>query len=879
MARLFPDICPSIVKKAVSPLWLVVLLGSLAAWLWPIGIGGQMPAGGDVTRFFLGLMGFLTQELQAGRLPVWNDLWGYGFPAVGESQMGVFYPPHLFLYGLLPTETAYVVSLVLHTVLAGLGGWWLARQLGLSDRAAALAGLSWSASGFFVIHLPHPWAYTTGCWMPWAWGLGWGILTRDRLSPATWMAALSLVLVLQVLPGHFQLAFQTQVVLLLMAAWRSIDRSVVQIDRKGKGRVGWAPPRATATRRALAVALCVGAVFPLAALQIWPTARLAGLAASQRDFEYLSGFAATPFHLVGWVAPRWFHTSPIWRPLVWDPFHTSPEENLTYVGLVPLFLAILVIRREWLRDPVVRVLSITAAVSLVLSLGPYAPGFRWLIELPGFSFFRAPARWGATLSLAIALLAGKGVDAWNHWSVRQRSFVPLVWMSLAWIVLLLGIIELALWSGLTRNAPLSQAFQKLLDLRPWSDGLEFRELIVQARRTPLEPAGSLPTSAAKNPGTDDRPGARSFVEQRWHIHLGELGISLALMGSVLLIAGLDRIRPWNRRVPELLLLLAVVDLIMLSRLRPLQLAPLRPLVEQSPVLATLSRSPRGTRILDGSRNLPMLVGLNPVAAYRTLDLPVMVSLTSLASAPLWEERLRTPVRQAMRAVGVGVRVLDPTELTREESRNRHTDETPTIEIVSDPGLASWLSGPQGSGPQEDRSTRFGIMAADRPPPRAWFVPLTAGSPTDILDSEGGSPWRVLELFDAAIPLESHSESPSSLRIEVDVNQQGWVLITQLADPLWEASWEERGGENVTQLEILPAFRSGRGGGAWQRVLVSHAGPGTLHLQYRARDVERGAWVSLVSGLGWGVFLTILARSRNRAVEPGTLANTTRQASD
>ena len=76
-------------------------------------------------------------------------------------------------------------------------------------------------------------------------------------------------------------------------------------------------------------------------MQLWPTARLAELAGDQRDFEYLSGFAATPFHLVNYVAPGLFHRSPIWRPLVWDPFHTMPEESLAYIGLVPLFLAVM----------------------------------------------------------------------------------------------------------------------------------------------------------------------------------------------------------------------------------------------------------------------------------------------------------------------------------------------------------------------------------------------------------------------------------------------------------------------------------------------------------------------------------------------------------
>ena len=127
--------------------------------------------------------------------------------------MGVFYPPHVVLYGRMcsNTETAYVVSLVLHTLWGGLGAFWAARRMGISGVGSALAAFAWSTCGFFLIHLAHPWGYTTGCWMPWAWGLGWSILAPAGGPRGRAPFLLSLVLVLQVLPGHFQLAFQTQV--------------------------------------------------------------------------------------------------------------------------------------------------------------------------------------------------------------------------------------------------------------------------------------------------------------------------------------------------------------------------------------------------------------------------------------------------------------------------------------------------------------------------------------------------------------------------------------------------------------------------------------------------------------------------------------------
>ncbi len=260
---------------------ILLLIAGMMLWLWPIGCGGKMPVGGDVTQFFLGLMGVLGSALRQGRLPIWNELWGYGFPGIGESQMGVYYPPHLVLYGLLPAEWAYVASLLLHTLWGALGAWWAARRFGVTPMGSSLAAFAFSTSGFFVIHMPHPWGYTTGSWMPWAWGLAWSLLRSPGPNAAARLFLLSVVLVLQVLPGHFQLAFLTQVGIVLMVVWYLLEPWICG-DRVEDSATGIL--RVRGTWQALSIGGCLLAVFPLSALQLWPTARLARLDADRRGF-------------------------------------------------------------------------------------------------------------------------------------------------------------------------------------------------------------------------------------------------------------------------------------------------------------------------------------------------------------------------------------------------------------------------------------------------------------------------------------------------------------------------------------------------------------------------------------------------------------------
>jgi hypothetical protein len=832
-------------RIAIAALGPAIVIAAIMIWLWPIGIGGQMPVGGDVTHFFLGLMGFLAQSLRVGRLPIWNNLWGYGFPGLAESQMGVYYPVHWVLYGWFNTETAYTLSLVLHTLGGGLGVFWAARRLEISRTTAALAAFVWATSGFFLIHLAHPWSYTTGCWMPWAFGLAWMILSPRTPLSAWPPLLLSAALVMQLLPGHFQLAFQTQFIIIVMVVWTAIEKGSEVISVL---RTHGTCERTNLFQRSGAVVLAVAAALPLAALQLVPTARLASLAASQRDFEYLSGFAATPFHLVNYIAPGLFHRSPLWRPLVWDPFHTSPEELLGYVGLVPLFLALSAILREFRRDPTVRLLAIMAVVGLVLSFGPYAPGFAYLVKIPGFSFFRAPARWGLITALALALLAAKGFDRWQEWPRTGRAIGRFVALALVWVLLTLGVMELALfctahpgWRGV------AGAFQRVFRALPWTGDPDFSAVLAIARQAQPDPR--IPTGLPLAVVLKKQPTGRVFARDRGWIYGKELG-ETALLLLVLGYLGwkCDRGGLTPRAAKQALFVITLVDLWVLGRHRLIDVGPLRPLVEQSPVLARLAREPAGSRVADQRlRNLPMLVGLAPISAYRTLDLPAVSSLTALAQQPLGGPVFERLLHRALRATGTRVRVFDPVEnrMGRVLARPDEARET-----ITDPALAGWLFEQQWAEEQASWIWTFRVLSCGQETARAWLVPAAALGDADIMEDWSGDPREILPIFDGAEPLKAESHGPEEMTIRINSTEPGWVIVSQLADPEWRAHWLDEKGRDLGDAEILPAFVKKGEPGGWQRVEIPGSGPLVLRLTYDASDVSLGLAISVIAWMSW-----------------------------
>ncbi|MDB5352797.1 MAG: hypothetical protein JWN86_4044 [Planctomycetota bacterium] len=790
------------------------MLAAVTAWLWPIGVGGRMPVGGDVTQFSIGLMAVLGRALKSHRLPLWNDLWGFGFPGLAESQMGVYYPPHVLLYGLFSPEFAYTASLVIHTYWAALGAFWAARRFGVSPWGSALSGFSWAASGLFLVHLPHQWGYTTGSWMPWIVGLSWTILRGEARSWS--VPILAGMVALQILPGHFQFAFETQVVVILMVVWSLIERPR-----------GWK----SAVTPALAILTALVAVGPLAAMQVWPTLKLAQSAETQRTFAYLSAFPASPIHLINYIAPNLFHLSPLWRPVAWDPLHAMPEEHRPYIGLIPLMLALGACRRLFRNDAATRMLMLLALGSLILSLGPYVPGFSWLIRLPGFSFFRAPARWGLVTELALAILAGKGFDAWTSWPGVGRQLTRFAALAGVGTLVVVAIVELAFASTEGQGLPtIATGFEATRSFLPWRDDPSFREVMASARRGPTDP---LILNDLIRAGVEPRIAAGLRLDQeRGAIYLRELSETGAILIAMLVLVPILS-RP-GRVGPALLILLTFLDLMILGRHRAVETAPIRPLTEQSTVLHRLAALPPGSRSIDGLRNLPMVSGAAPVSAYRTLDRPAMRGLIALAGAPRDGSVPSSVIIAAIRAVGASTRILDPFE-------------PGDGEFVNDPALASWLYGAWGR--RTPGAAKFRCWSPVADPARAWFV---AG---DIPDSD--DPRSILSVMARAVPARFVANSPEEFVIEATAASSGTLIVSVLDDPEWQVTSDSKAGEHV--VPTRPIFRT-PGGGSWQAVSIAGAGDWRFRWVYRGRAAKAGLLVSGLAWLGWMGAMAMAIRS-------------------
>jgi hypothetical protein len=238
---------------------------TLCFW-WPLVRGGGL-VGGDTYRYFLPQKVIYAEHLRRHELPLWNSYVGFGYPIIGESQTGVFYPPNVVLYALLSVNSAYNANFLLHYVLAFVFTWMYARAIGLTAWGSGLAALVYTF-GWFPPRSGLEWAIITGAWFPAAlWCCERFLATRR----GGFALALAVVLCLQLLAGHFNLAFLT---VLTLTAYVPLRLFFANRDLPPESRA-----RATALC-GLSVAALVTAAL-LAAVQIAPTWQLMRLSQSR----------------------------------------------------------------------------------------------------------------------------------------------------------------------------------------------------------------------------------------------------------------------------------------------------------------------------------------------------------------------------------------------------------------------------------------------------------------------------------------------------------------------------------------------------------------------------------------------------------------------
>jgi hypothetical protein len=337
---------------------------------------------------------FYVTNWRAGRIPLWDPLVGLGRPLPGDPD-SLFMYPFDFIFLVLPPALGFNVLEALHVFLAGLFTFWLLRHgYHTSIVPALFSGLAFAFGPKFMAHLAvgHLGLICGLAWTP-AVLLG---LKRSLEGNLLAAALAGFALALQ-LPTHIQMPYYTAAIGCALGLWQLLPlvRPSLRGDSVARGQIVWTLKVYLVW---LAVFVLAGASTLLPLLELMPyTSRVNFSLADSNQY------ALPPLLLLTLATPAQ------------SQFH----EWTMFLGVLPPVLGGI----AWLggRRSTLWFFTLLAGFALLYALGIATPLFGLALTiLPGFRLFRVPTRLWFFGGLAVAVLAGFGLEALTTPEVRDR---------------------------------------------------------------------------------------------------------------------------------------------------------------------------------------------------------------------------------------------------------------------------------------------------------------------------------------------------------------------------------------------------------------------------------------------------------------------------
>lgn len=403
---------------AVPWLGLVVFFAVFyVIYFSPALVQGGYLAPGDGEVYYLAFF-----DLPIGQ--IWNSSILSGYSIINDIQSQVLYP----VRWLSPTFNALVISAY---VVAAVSMFGLALKLTGSRIGAVMAAFIVSGSGFMVGHLGHLSIVHAAAWIP---AMLWAIASL-RNARSEWPVVLGAAAVaLSVYGGHPQVS----IIGLLLAGCYGVHEIAVATFARGP-------------RRGLAMFLRVFALFALGLMFAAPA--LLPLAQSSNE-GVRAGWSIADFNTFS-------HTLYSLRLTAFPNFYGADGRspfggyngpwNLTelaiYAGLLPWLLAATALL-AWRRDRSHWFWVGALVFGVLFCLGTDTTMGLLVYELPVLGKFRAQARFGIVVIIALSVLSAYGVSALLRRPVVASRRLVLIWLAVA-----AAAMAAVAWAAL--NMPLS----------------------------------------------------------------------------------------------------------------------------------------------------------------------------------------------------------------------------------------------------------------------------------------------------------------------------------------------------------------------------------------------------------------------------------------
>lgn len=362
----------------------------------------------DVLSIYSARKTFLLQSIKNyGEIPLWNPYIFSGQPFV-SGEIGVFYPIHI-LFFLFPIDLAFGYVFVIDIFLIGLFTFLFAKKINLGNFGSLIAAIVIMFSGTTTLYLfpGHISLLDSIIWLPLLLLLYEYAITTKKLI---YGVLSGITIAAMIFAGTIQIATYSIIVGTLYFTFRYFSENIGSFLKNL--RIFISIPF---------LSFLTG--ISLAAIQLIPNLEFSRFStrADGLSYGFASDFSLHPYQIITFLLPHFFGT-PLIENTYWG-INGNFWSLCGYAGILSLILALISILVA--KNRLKFFFLFLTLFSLLFAIGRFGVVFPFLYEyVPGFNFFRVPARFLFIYGLSLSILAGMGASIFiNTKSYSKYNYV------------------------------------------------------------------------------------------------------------------------------------------------------------------------------------------------------------------------------------------------------------------------------------------------------------------------------------------------------------------------------------------------------------------------------------------------------------------------
>lgn len=392
---------------------------------------------------------------------LWNDLLSTGIPAIADPQFQTFYPISLIFMNLFPAPFSFNAFILIHYTLGGFFTYLFLRAVSLSRFSSYWGSVIFMFCGFFIAHRRHIVMLDAGVWLP----LVLYSLEKIRTTfKVKYLLLGTFGITMSILAGYPHITMLLIFVTIGYAVWKALIRP--ELPKR------WTP--------IWAVSIMIVGGFLLSSAQLFPIFEALGISTRKSiSYEFFTMYSFDFQYLPMLIYPYIFGGGYSQYLLNFRSPRFEVTELCGYIGVLPLFTAILAIvtlrksnKDEWFW-------ALLCVVSFTLILGSSTPLYRWLYEVPVYNLFRGPGRNWYECDFALAVLSAYGMESMLQAKVlngRTKRWSAIVAIG---CMLIIGLSVIVF--RIIRGLPARHAFYSLVKVNSaklFANNLQFDSIAV-----------------------------------------------------------------------------------------------------------------------------------------------------------------------------------------------------------------------------------------------------------------------------------------------------------------------------------------------------------------------------------------------------------------